>query len=177
MENKYPHTGDFDFEKEAPLLSSLKGKPLPFEIPEDYFESFTDRVMNNVRMEEGHASGFEAAAPVRRILLVNVAAVLALLVLFASSVFFSSRGEQLTDFSQLSSEEILLALDVSDFDEELLTELMGDEALASLVIAPQMSKASISEYLEEEDLWEDFEFDLLEDDLDWFDPKFSKNDI
>ena len=141
-----------DWEKDAPILSSLKGQQ-PHEAPEGYFDSFPGSLMDRIReMEANEAPGDaapsdEGASPGRSWRLgprsYSIAAVVAILA--AVGIYFMTRtvdvpvepvvGEVVVaedvDAPLFDEEELFDQLDISALPDEEIEELMGDEALAS----------------------------------------------
>ena len=176
-----------DWEKDAPILSSLKGQQ-PHEAPEGYFDSFPGSLMDRIREMDADETPGDAApsdggtSPGRSWRLgprsYSIAAVVAILA--AVGIYFMIRsvdvpvepvtGEvassQEVPAPQFDEEELFDQLDISSLPDEEIEELMGDEALAAWEI-DQLGQALDIELndLDMEDL------DGLEglDDLDDFD--------
>jgi len=188
MQQNDPHRDQESWEKEAPLLSSLKGQQ-PHEPPEGYFDALPDQLMDRIRKLEPTPSDpisqpDQEPAPLattRRFWnwqQIGIAATLAILI--GTGIFFWTRNsapsplppadQELlvleSQLDQLSEEEILDALELENVAEEEMIELMGDEALAS-VEAEAFGQGFFEEDIELDAL--DFEeLDLQFEDLEDF---------
>lgn len=189
QEDKYEE----DWEQEAPLLSSLRGKQ-PHEPPDGYFDGLPDQIMAQIKglkpvaepvEEPAHAvpMGTEKTKfwSVQRI---SIAAAIALLL--GSGVFFLVRdfnkvlpqgqvtedsfvsAEELLDakLGALSEAEILDAIDIEDISDEEMADIMGDEALAA--VEAETFSQSFGEEMIELDATDLADLELDFEDLDDF---------
>ena len=189
QEDKYRE----DWEKEAPLLSSLRGQQ-PHEPPEGYFDGLPDQIMSQIRdlntpknPELGEISAMPTGSPrpkfwtVQRI---SIAAAIALLL--GSGVFFLTRdfnkvlpqgqpdeetfvsAEEVLDakLDAFSEDELLEAIDIEDISDEEMAEIMGDEALAA--VEEETFSQSFGEELPDLDDIDLSELEIEFEDLDDF---------
>lgn len=143
---------DEDWEKDAPILSSLKGKQ-PFEAPEGYFDTLPESLMGQIRdldppSDDGEPVSDNEAVPPRRSWRVGprtygVAASIAILAAFGIYLLVRSvdvpinpipdlvaeQEMNLTDF--FDEDEIISNIDFSLVSDEEIANMMGDEALSA----------------------------------------------
>ena len=145
-------THDEDWEKDAPLLASLKGEQ-PYDAPEGYFESFPTTMMDRIRALDGAdpegepAADAEVVAPGRSWRIgprtYGIAAGIAVLV--ALGLYFLVRsidvpieqvaaeqpvGEAPAE-EMFDEDELMSQIDLSLISDDEIVEMMGDEALAA----------------------------------------------
>lgn len=181
------HKYEEDWEQEAPLLASLRGTQ-PHEAPEGYFDSLPGTLMDRIReMDAAGESPLRDPLPAEPIpgrssfwnwRNMGYAAGLALLI--GAGLFFLSRSvnsEPLPEESPmavldqqidaLSDEDIMEFIEMEEVDEEVVAEMMGDEALAAIE-AEALGQGGV-EYIEDLE-WEDLDLDALDlEDLEGLD--------
>lgn len=161
-----------DWEKDAPLLSSLKGKQ-SFSAPEGYFESFSGRVMDAIREEENQPETTETAGGGRRFSAwVKFAAVIPLFLLVGT--YFLLRGPdtaiETPDFNaqlaSLSEEELVSAIEMEGMNDAELIAAVGDQALSSFSNSSQISEESMESWILDESDWDELDLESLDIDAD-----------
>lgn len=149
---KHDHKYEEDWKQDAPLLASLRGTQ-PHEAPEGYFDSLPGTLMDRIR-----ASETPGESPLRDPVSIeaipgrssfwnwrNISYAAGLALLIGAGLFFLSRSvttdpqpdasafaafEQQLD--ELNDEDIIDFIELEDLDEEVMAEMMGDEALAAI---------------------------------------------
>lgn len=176
---KHDRKYEEDWEQDAPLLSSLRGNQ-PHEAPEGYFEALPGTIMDRIRASE--ASG--EAAPRDPVPIdpipgrssfwnwrnIGLAAGMAILV--GTALFFTSNslsGEESPaenpmaaldmQLDLVSDSEIIEFIEFEDVDEEIVAEMMGDEALAAME-AEAFGQGG-DEFIEDIE-WEDLDLESLD---------------
>lgn len=145
-----------NWESEAPILASLKGKTGP-EAPEGYFATFPENLMAKIRESELPVEQLEPVQmPSRRPFLkwVGVAAAVTLL---ATASWLLIRDTQpaaapdnlLAQTATFSRAELIHAVNLSDIPTDEIIEAMGDEALANISLSPQPQGEELNQYLDE----------------------------
>lgn len=105
----------------------MKKEPEFNHIPEDYFDTFEDRVLERIRLEKRNRFRKTAAK-----ILWPVAAAL----MIGTGLFLATpgnRGLHEPEFSSVENADWSLLLETSEFSEEDLTDLLSSETLDSLM--------------------------------------------
>lgn len=164
-------TYEDDWKQEAPLLASLQGAQ-PQEAPEGYFDELPGSIMERIRQRA--PTGEQAPPPSDTSRIPpgrssfwnwrNLGYAAAIALLLGTGIFFLSQGEgadspPLEDLVAIEQQiEALSSADIIDFvgieavEDDLIQDLMGDEALAAM---------------EDEALFQDGEAFI--EDIDWQD--------
>lgn len=143
---------DEDWEKDAPILSTLKGKQ-PFEAPEGYFDTLPGSLMSQIRDLDSPSDGGELVSdsepsPPRRSWRVGprtygVAASIAILAAFGIYLLVRSVDVPINTIPEAVAEQEIHLTDIFDEDEiisnidfslvsdEEIANMMGDEALSA----------------------------------------------
>lgn len=161
----------------SPFLSQLKEKPVPFRIPEDYFEKMQQEVFSKIHSEALAPKTSEPTNIVRRFnswisslswlfqpkLAVAFASVLILAVASYLAFFDESGAAMPKEFADLSTTEVSAYVDknLDKFDDDELSENIALSEDASILPDENIGKEEINRYLD--DVLDDIAPEELED--------------
>ncbi len=146
-----------ELEQLAPLLARQKEKSSPFKLPDDYFDTLENQILDRVTMEPKK----DTPTKIRSLSfwLTSAAAILLLAVGF--SFLFQSQNKSEALLADISTEEIdrYISDNLYEFDEDLLFE---ENTTSADLNSTDFSEEEVNLYLEEniEDL-EDLDLDYL----------------
>lgn len=154
-----------DWEKEAPLLASLKGK-FTADAPEGYFDSLPDSLMAKIKEKEANEAQQMGGGRNRGWIRWAISAAAAVVLAIGGWWAMRDNTESLpaTDMfaeaQTLSSEELIHAVDYVGIATSDIISVMDEEALSAISLTKEAQKDDLNDYLDENPL-NDLDFDNL----------------